>query len=164
MSTRIRLSRTGSKNRPFFKIVVTDKRNPRDGKFIEKLGTYNPLLSKDDANRVIFDEERVKYWLSKGATPSYKMAIFLSKANIVEKPPIPKQTKKHLPKEKKKEGNKQEPAKQSGTKPEVKAEDKPQTEVSISEAKIEDKPQTEALKPKEKHEKKAKEEPTKNKD
>jgi small subunit ribosomal protein S16 len=164
MSTRIRLSRTGSKNRPFFKIVVTDKRNPRDGKFIEKLGTYNPLLSKDDANRVIFDEERVKYWLSKGATPSYKMAIFLSKANIVEKPPIPKQTKKHLPKEKKKEGNEQEPAKQSGTKPEVKAEDKPQTEVSISEAKIEDKPQTEALKPKEKHEKKAKEEPTKNKD
>ena len=164
MSTRIRLSRTGSKNRPFFKIVVTDKRNPRDGKFIEKLGTYNPLLSKDDANRVIFDEERVKYWLSKGATPSYKMAIFLSKANIVEKPPIPKQTKKHLPKEKKKEGNEQEPAKQSGTKPEVKAEDKPQTEVSISEAKIEDKPQTEVLKPKEKHEKKAKEEPTKNKD
>ena len=164
MSTRIRLSRTGSKNRPFFKIVVTDKRNPRDGKFIEKLGTYNPLLSKDDANRVIFDEERVKYWLSKGATPSYKMAIFLSKANIVEKPPIPKQTKKHLPKEKKKEGNEQEPAKQSGTKPEVKAEDKPQTEVSISEAKIEDKPQTEALKQKEKHEKKAKEEPTKNKD
>ena len=164
MSTRIRLSRTGSKNRPFFKIVVTDKRNPRDGKFIEKLGTYNPLLSKDDANRVIFDEERVKYWLSKGATPSYKMAIFLSKANIVEKPPIPKQTKKHLPKEKKKEGNEQEPAKQSGTKPEVKAEDKPQTEVSTSEAKIEDKPQTEALKQKEKHEKKAKEEPTKNKD
>ena len=164
MSTRIRLSRTGSKNRPFFKIVVTDKRNPRDGKFIEKLGTYNPLLSKDDANRIIFDEERVKYWLSKGATPSYKMAIFLSKANIVEKPPIPKQTKKHLPKEKKKEGNKQEPAKQSGTKPEVKAEDKPQTEVSTSEAKIEDKPQTEALKPKEKHEKKAKEEPTKSKD
>ena len=164
MSTRIRLSRTGSKNRPFFKIVVTDKRNPRDGKFIEKLGTYNPLLSKDDANRVIFDEERVKYWLSKGATPSYKMAIFLSKANIVEKPPIPKQTKKHLPKEKKKEGNEQEPAKQSGTKPEVKAEDKPQTEVSTSEAKIENKPQTEALKQKEKHEKKAKEEPTKNKD
>jgi small subunit ribosomal protein S16 len=102
MSTRIRLSRTGSKNRPFFKIVVTDKRNPRDGKFIEKLGTYNPLLSKDDANRIIFDEDRVKYWLSKGATPSYKMAQFLSKANIVEKPPIPKQTKKHLPKKRRK--------------------------------------------------------------
>ena len=164
MSTRIRLSRTGSKNRPFFKIVVTDKRNPRDGKFIEKLGTYNPLLSKDDANRIIFDEERVKYWLSKGATPSYKMAIFLSKANIVEKPPIPKQTKKHLPKEKKKEGNKQEPAKQAGTKPEAKTEDKPQTATSTPEAKIEDKPQTEALKPEEKHKEKAKEEPTKNKD
>ena len=164
MSTRIRLSRTGSKNRPFFKIVVTDKRNPRDGKFIEKLGTYNPLLSKDDANRIIFDEERVKYWLSKGATPSYKMAIFLSKANIVEKPSIPKQTKKHLPKEKKKEENKQEPAKQTGTKPEAKTEDKPQTATSTPEAKTEDKPQTEALKPEEKHKEKAKEEPIKNKD
>ena len=89
MSTRIRLARAGSKNRPFFKIVVSDKRSPRDGKFIEKLGTYNPLLPKEDENRVLFDEERVKYWLSKGATPSYKMAIFLSKSNLVEKPPIP---------------------------------------------------------------------------
>ena len=96
MSTRIRLARAGSKNRPFFRIVVSDKRSPRDGKFIEKLGTYNPLLPKEDENRVLFDEERIKYWLSKGATPSYKMAIFLSKSNLVEKPPIPQQTKKHL--------------------------------------------------------------------
>ena len=65
MSTRIRLSRVGSKNRPFFKIIVTDKRNPRDGKFIEKLGTYDPLLPKDHEKRIIFDEERIKYWLSK---------------------------------------------------------------------------------------------------
>ena len=60
MSTRIRLSRVGSKNRPFFKIIVTDKRNPRDGKFIEKLGTYDPLLPKDHEKRIIFDEERIK--------------------------------------------------------------------------------------------------------
>ena len=124
MSTRIRLSRAGSKNRPFFRIVVSDKRSPRDGKFIEKLGTYNPLLSKDDENRIIFDEERVKYWLSKGATPSYKMAIFLSKSNLVDKPPIPQQTKKHLPKEKKKEGE----AKGAATQTEAKPEEKPQTE------------------------------------
>ena len=142
MSTRIRLSRTGSKNRPFFKIVVTDKRNPRDGKFIEKLGTYNPLLPKNDDNRIEFDEERVKYWLSKGATPSYKMAIFLSDANIVEKPPIPKQTKKHLPKEKKKEEEKQDPSKQpdKDKKVEAKSKDKPQAETPKQEAKPEEKP------------------------
>tara|TARA_B100001013_G_C24569877_1_gene426121 strand:+ start:628 stop:1065 length:438 start_codon:yes stop_codon:yes gene_type:complete len=142
MSTRIRLSRTGSKNRPFFKIVVADKRNARDGKFIEKLGTYNPLLPKNDDNRIEFDEERVKYWLSKGATPSYKMAIFLSDANIVEKPPIPKQTKKHLPKEKKKEEEKQDPSKQpdKDKKVEAKSKDKPQAETPKQEAKPEEKP------------------------
>ena len=67
MSTRIRLSRIGAKNRPFFKIVVTDKRNARDGKFIEKLGTYNPLLPKGDSNRIIFDEDRVKMKVIKWA-------------------------------------------------------------------------------------------------
>ena len=141
MSTRIRLARAGSKNRPFFRIVVSDKRSPRDGKFIEKLGTYNPLLPKEDENRVLFDEERVKYWLSKGATPSYKMAIFLSKSNLVEKPPIPEQTKKHLPKVKKKEG---EDKKDAAPKVEPKPEEKPQEQ-----AKPEDKPQEQA-KPEEK--------------
>ena len=61
MSTRIRLARAGSKNRPFFKIVVSDKRSPRDGKFIEKLGTYNPLLSKEDENRIIFGNHEIVY-------------------------------------------------------------------------------------------------------
>ena len=137
MSTRIRLARAGSKNRPFFRIVVSDKKSPRDGKFIEKLGTYNPLLPKEDENRILFDEERVKYWLSKGATPSYKMAIFLSKSNLVEKPPIPEQTKKHLPKVKKKEdeGDKKESAKQAkppkaDAKPEEKQEEAPKSENS----------------------------------
>ena len=138
MSTRIRLARAGSKNRPFFRIVVSDKRSPRDGKFIEKLGTYNPLLPKEDENRVLFDEERVKYWLSKGATPSYKMAIFLSKSNLVEKPPIPEQTKKHLPKVKKKEG---EDKKDAAPKVEAKPEEKPQEQ-----AKPEEKPKEEAPK------------------
>ena len=147
MSTRIRLSRAGSKNRPFFKIVVSDKRSPRDGKFIEKLGTYNPLLPKEDGNRVLFDEERVKYWLSKGATPSYKMAIFLSKLNLVEKPPIPQQTKKHLPKVKKKEGDSKEAPKQDEKqKTDVKPEEKPQAEATKQETKPEEKPQAEATK------------------
>ena len=151
MSTRIRLARAGSKNRPFFRIVVSDKRSPRDGKFIEKLGTYNPLLPKEDENRVLFDEERVKYWLSKGATPSYKMAIFLSKSNLVEKPPIPEQTKKHLPKVKKKEGeDKKDTAPKAEAKPEekpqeqAKPEEKPKEEAPKAEAKPEEKPQEQA--------------------
>ena len=142
MSTRIRLARAGSKNRPFFRIVVSDRRSPRDGKFIEKLGTYNPLLPKEDENRVLFDEERIKYWLSKGATPSYKMAIFLSKSNLVEKPPIPQQTKKHLPKVKKKEGDNKAEAPKTDAKP----EEKPQTETPKADAKPEEKPQTETPK------------------
>ena len=153
MSTRIRLARAGSKNRPFFRIVVSDKRSPRDGKFIEKLGTYNPLLPKEDENRVLFDEERVKYWLSKGATPSYKMAIFLSKSNLVEKPPIPEQTKKHLPKVKKKEGeDKKAAAPKVEAKPEeqpqeqAKPEEKPKEEAPKAEAKPEEKPKEEAIK------------------
>ena len=147
MSTRIRLARAGSKNRPFFRIVVSDKRSPRDGKFIEKLGTYNPLLPKEDENRVSFDEERIKYWLSKGATPSYKMAIFLSKSNLVEKPPIPKQTKKHLPKVKKKDGDSKEPTKQEeAQKADAKPEEKPKAEAPKQEAKPEEKPQAEAPK------------------
>ena len=146
MSTRIRLARAGSKNRPFFRIVVSDKRSPRDGKFIEKLGTYNPLLPKEDENRVLFDEERVKYWLSKGATPSYKMAIFLSKSNLVEKPPIPEQTKKHLPKVKKKEG---EDKKDAAPKVEAKPEEKPQEQANPDETPKEEAPKAEA-KPEEK--------------
>ena len=145
MSTRIRLARAGSKNRPFFRIVVSDKRSPRDGKFIEKLGTYNPLLPKEDENRVLFDEERVKYWLSKGATPSYKMAIFLSKSNLVEKPPIPEQTKKHLPKVKKKEEDSKEPAKQTqAPKVDSKPVEKSQAEAPKQDAKPEEKLQAEA--------------------
>ena len=145
MSPRIRLARAGSKNRPFFRIVVSDRRSPRDGKFIEKLGTYNPLLPKEDENRVLFDEERVKYWLSKGATPSYKMAVFLSKLNLVEKPPIPQQTKKHLPKLKKKEGDSKEaPKKAEAPKSDAKPEEQPKEEAPKQETKPEEQPKEEA--------------------
>ena len=65
MSIKIRLARAGSKKRPFYRVVAADSRMPRDGRFIEKLGTYNPLLHKDDSNRVILDLDRIKDWLSK---------------------------------------------------------------------------------------------------
>ena len=84
MATKIRLARGGSKKRPFYSIVVADVRAPRDGRFIEKLGTYNPLLAKDDPNRVQYKEDRVKHWLSVGAQPTDPVARFLSVNGLVE--------------------------------------------------------------------------------
>ena len=86
MATSIRLSRGGSKKRPYYKIVVTDSRAPRDGRFIERIGSYNPLLAKDDANRVIIDAERAKHWVSVGAQPTDRVARFLDAAGVKERP------------------------------------------------------------------------------
>lgn len=86
MALALRLSRGGRKNRPHYSIVVADKRYPRDGRFIEKLGTYNPLLAKDDANRVVLNAERVQYWIGQGAIASDRVAIFLGKAGITAMP------------------------------------------------------------------------------
>ncbi len=86
MALAIRLSRGGRKNRPHYSIVVADKRYPRDGRFIEKLGTYNPLLAKDDAARVTLNEERIKYWISQGAQATDRVAIFLGKAGVTAMP------------------------------------------------------------------------------
>jgi small subunit ribosomal protein S16 len=85
MATSIRLSRGGSKKRPYYRIVVADARSPRDGKFIEKIGTYNPLLAKDDANRIVLDGERAKHWLSVGAQPTDRVARFLDAAGVKER-------------------------------------------------------------------------------
>jgi small subunit ribosomal protein S16 len=100
MSLRIRLSRSGAKKRPYYRIVVADSRNPRDGRFIERLGTYNPMLAKDAADRVTLNEERIKHWISQGALPSDRVARFLATAGLGEKPAVPQQTKKNLPKRK----------------------------------------------------------------
>ena len=85
MAMKIRLARGGSKKRPFYRIVAADSRMPRDGRFIEKLGTYNPLLPKDSEERVKMDMERVKYWLSQGAQPTDRIARFLEAAGEMEK-------------------------------------------------------------------------------
>ena len=85
MSMKIRLARGGSKKRPHYAIVAADSRMPRDGRFIEKLGTYNPLLAKDDERRVILDIERVQYWMGHGAQPTDRVARFLENAGVVEK-------------------------------------------------------------------------------
>jgi small subunit ribosomal protein S16 len=86
MPVAIRLSRGGAKKRPYYKIVVTDSRKARDGKFIERIGSYNPLLAKDNPDRVKLDEERAKHWISVGAQPSDRVMRFLDAAGIMERP------------------------------------------------------------------------------
>ena len=85
MAMKIRLARAGSKKRPFYRIVATDSRMPRDGRFIEKLGTYNPLLPKDSEDRVKMNLERVQYWLGQGAQPTDRISRFLEAAEVIEK-------------------------------------------------------------------------------
>ncbi|MFD1344599.1 30S ribosomal protein S16 [Litorisediminicola beolgyonensis] len=85
MAIKIRLARGGSKKRPHYAIVAADSRMPRDGRFIEKLGTYNPLLAKDDERRVVMNVERVQYWLSQGAQTTDRIQRFLENAGLAEK-------------------------------------------------------------------------------
>ncbi|MDO5606064.1 MAG: 30S ribosomal protein S16 [Paracoccus sp. (in: a-proteobacteria)] len=85
MAMKIRLARGGSKKRPHYAIVASDSRMPRDGRFIEKLGTYNPLLAKDSEDRIKMNMERVQYWLSQGAQPTDRVARFLEAAGVAPK-------------------------------------------------------------------------------
>src|SRR3546814_7198053 len=100
MSVMIRLTRGGAKKRPFYSIVVADKRSPRDGRFIEKVGTYNPMLDKDHADRVTLKEDRIRHWLSVGAQPTDRVAKFLGQAGLVEAPKFRDTPKKSAPKAK----------------------------------------------------------------
>ncbi len=100
MALTIRLSRGGAKKRPYYRIVVADSRRARDGRFIERVGSYNPMLAKDSPERVKFDADRIKYWLGVGAKPSDRVAKFLAAVDMGEAPVIHEQTKKHLPKAK----------------------------------------------------------------
>ena len=102
MAVAIRLARGGSKKRPYYRLVVADSRNARDGRFIEKVGTYNPLLAKDSPERVKLDADRITHWLSVGAQPSDRVARFLDAAGIRERP-ARNNPNKALPGEKAKE-------------------------------------------------------------
>jgi small subunit ribosomal protein S16 len=86
MALKIRLARGGAKKRPFYRIVVADSRMPRDGRFIERLGTYNPLLAKDREDRVILNQERIQFWRERGAQPSDRVAKLLGAAGMMEAP------------------------------------------------------------------------------
>ena len=149
MSLKIRLSRGGAKKRPYYRVVVADSRKPRDGRYIERVGTYNPMVAKDHPERLKLDDERIKYWLGVGARPSDRVARFLGDLGMIDKPPVPEQTKQHLPRAKTLERQKEaeEKAKKAAESPveektdeapaDDKANDKP--EEKADEAKTDDK-------------------------
>jgi small subunit ribosomal protein S16 len=106
MALKIRLSRGGAKKRPFYRMVVAENTSPRDGRFIERVGHYNPMLEKGHPDRLVINTERIKYWLSKGAEPSERVALFLADEDIIEKPVINARPKKSAPKKKAQEREK----------------------------------------------------------
>jgi small subunit ribosomal protein S16 len=143
MSLRIRLSRGGAKKRPFYRIVVADSRSPRDGRFIEKIGTYNPMLAKDDPARINLDTERAKHWLGVGALPSDRVAKFLATADLIKLPERREQTKQQLPKKKAQERKaaEKEAAEEAAA---PAAEEAPAAEAPADEAAAEETPAEEA--------------------
>ena len=100
MALRLRLTRGGSKKRPYYRIVVAEGTSPRDGRFIERVGTYNPMLPKDHEDRIRLVTDRISYWLSHGATPTDRVARFLAAADLIPARVHAEQTKKSLPKAK----------------------------------------------------------------
>ena len=100
MALRIRLSRAGAKKRPFYRVVVADSRSPRDGRFLERLGSYDPMLPKDHPQRVRLDAERIRHWLDAGARPSERVARFLGAAEIIQMPARRDNPNKGKPREK----------------------------------------------------------------
>ena len=100
MALKIRLSRAGAKKRPFYRVVVADSRYPRDGRFLERLGTYDPMLPKDHPERVRLNEERIRHWLGVGALPSERVARFLGAAEIIPMPAQRNNPQKAKPKAK----------------------------------------------------------------
>ena len=135
MALKIRLARGGSKKRPYYRIVVADVRNPRDGRFIEKLGTYNPLLSKESNERVTLQVDRIKYWLGVGAKPTDRVLRFLDAEDIAKRPPR-NNPKKAIPKKDKEEATAEEaPAEEAQA--EVPAEEAPAEEAPAEEAQAE---------------------------
>ena len=154
---RIRLSMIGAKKRPIYKIVIADSRFPRDGRFIEKVGLFNPLLPKEKKERIKIETERVKHWLSKGAKPTVRVSRILGEAQIMPMPKAGNNPQKAIPKkDRKKEGSeegKKEEAPKADAAPagEAKKEEAPKAEAKKeeapkAEAKKEEAPKAEAKK------------------
>ena len=138
---RIRLSMIGAKKRPIYKIVIADSRFPRDGRFIEKVGLFNPLLPKEKKERIKIETERVKHWLSKGAKPTVRVSRILGEAQIMPMPKAGNNPQKAIPKKDRKKEGKEEPKKEvpkgEAPKQETKKEE-PKKEAPKQEAKKEE--------------------------
>jgi small subunit ribosomal protein S16 len=106
MSLKIRLARGGAKKRPYYSIVIADSRSPRDGRFIERVGTYNPMVERTHPDRVTLKSERVQHWLGVGALPTDRVARFLGEAGLIDKPTVRESPVKSAPKAKAQERQK----------------------------------------------------------
>ena len=151
MSLKIRLSRAGAKKRPFYRVVVADTRSPRDGRFLERLGTYDPMLPKDHPERVRLNEERIRHWLGVGALPSDRVARFLGAAEIIPMPAQRNNPQKGQPRAKalERQAARAEKAKaaaeaEAETPPEPAAEEAAPEEAAPEEAAAEEAPAEEA--------------------
>ncbi len=134
MSVRIRLARGGSKKRPFHKIVVADSRSPRDGRFIEMLGFYNPLVPKDSAEHFKIDQEKAKFWLLKGAQPSDRLARLMAKIGLTEMPKI--KTNDQQPKQSAPKTKAQERLKVAAEKEQAKRDAEEQAKQEVEQASV----------------------------
>lgn len=118
---KIRLTRGGSKKRPYYRLVVADVRAPRDGRFIEKVGSYNPMLDNANENRVVLNQDRIQHWISKGAKPTDRVERFLVEAGMMKGKKRPEQTKKNQPKAKAQEKMREEAEKKAAAEEAAKA-------------------------------------------
>jgi len=149
---KIRLSMGGVRKRPIYKIVIADSRFPRDGRFVEKVGSFNPLLPKDKKERIKIEAERIKYWISKGAKPTLRVSRILGEAELMPMPKPGNNPLKAVPKKDRKKGDEKEEPKAEAKKEEPKAEAKkeePKAEAKKEEPKAEAKkeePKAEAKK------------------
>ena len=143
MAVKIRLARGGSKKRPYYRIVVADIRAPRDGRYIERVGSYNPLLPKDHEDRVKLDIDRIKEWLSKGAKPTDRVARFLDAEGILKREPR-NNPQKAIPKKEPEEAPAEEAPAEEAPADEAPAEEAPAEEAPAEEAPAEEAPAEEA--------------------
>jgi len=143
---KIRLSMGGVRKRPIYKIVIADSRAPRDGRFIEKIGSFNPLLPKDKKERISVEAERVKYWMSKGAKPTLRVSRILGEAQIMPMPKAGNNPLKAVPKKDRKKADDKAAPKTEAPKTEAPKTAAPKTEAPKTEAPKTEAPKTEAPK------------------
>ena len=145
MALKIRLARGGAKKRPFYRIVVAEASAPRDGRYVERVGTYNPMVPKDNDQRITLKAERITYWLGQGAQPTERVQKMLASAGLAEAPVIREQPKKSAPGRKRAEREAEEAAAAEGAAAaEAPAEEAPAEEAAAEEAPAEEAPAEEA--------------------